>query len=35
MGAAYGGYKLIDMHKSYGGAKVYALEALPDDGESD
>ena len=35
MGAVYGGYKLIDTHKSYGGAKIYALEGVADDGESD
>ena len=30
VGAVYGGFKLIDTHKSYGGAKLYALEGTGD-----
>ena len=28
VGAVYGDFKLIDTHKSYGGAKLYALEGV-------
>ena len=34
VGAVYGGFKLIDTHKSYGGAKLYALEGVSDGCES-
>ena len=30
VGAVYGRYKLMDIHKSYGGAKLYALEGVGD-----
>ena len=34
VGAVYGGYKLIDTHKSRKGAKIYALEGVDTGGES-
>ena len=34
VGAVYGGFKLIDIHKSRKGAKLYALEGVSDGGES-
>ena len=34
VGAVYGGFKLIDTHKSRKGAKLYALEGVGDGGES-
>ena len=34
VGAVYGGFKLIDLHKSRKGAKLYALEGVGDGGES-
>ena len=34
VGAVYGGFKLIDTHKSRKGAKLYALEGVTEEGEN-